>query len=316
MQIKNSVLTHSTYPPITNSVFLIRPAAFGFNAQTAVSNAFQNKPTESEEFVKNQAIIEFDAMAEKLKKAGVNVQVFEDTPNPIKPDAIFPNNWISTHAEGQLVLYPMCTPNRRLERRMDIVKTLQEKANYQLIDLSNTEENEQFLEGTGSMVLDRKNRKIYACLSPRTDEKLLEKIAEILGFKSLLFKSLDLSKKEIYHTNVMMSIGDGFAVICLESIPSKIERNQVLESLKNDGLEIVEISLEQVQNFAGNMLALQAGEKQILAMSQTAFDSLNDEQKQQLERHAELLPCVIPTIEKIGGGSVRCMICEIFFNSK
>lgn len=297
---------------ITNTVFLIRPTAFGYNAQTAVSNAFQNKPSESEEKIKNQAIVEFDKMAEKLKNIGVQVQVFEDTTNPVKPDAIFPNNWISTHAEGQLILYPMCTPNRRLERRLDIVKELEKKKNYQITDLSKSEENNEFLEGTGSMVLDRKNRKIYACLSPRTDQKLLGKVAQVLNYKLLFFNALDENRGAIYHTNVMMSIGENFAVICLESIQPETARKTVLESLENDGLKVVDITLEQMNHFAGNMLALQAKQEQILVLSQTAFDSLISTQKQELEQYATLLPCAIPTIEKIGGGSVRCMICEVF----
>lgn len=305
---KNSPISNQ----VTNTVFLIRPAAFGYNVQTAVSNAFQNKPSESEENIKNQAILEFDEMAEKLKNAGVLVQVFEDTASPSKPDAIFPNNWISTHGDGKIILYPMCTPNRRLERRLDIVKELGKNKNYQVIDLSESEEKNEFLEGTGSMVLDRKNRKIYACLSPRTDEKLLKKVAQILDYKLLVFNALDENKGAIYHTNVMMSIGENFALICLESIQPETTKKTILDALKNDGLEVVEISLKQMNHFAGNMLALEANQKQILVLSQTAFDSLNRSQKQQLEQYATLLPCAIPTIEKIGGGSVRCMICEVF----
>jgi len=297
----------------TNTVLLVRPASFSYNKETALSNAFQNEISTVAEGLQAKALEEFNTFVSILENKGISVQVFEDTPLPIKPDAIFPNNWISIHADGRLVLYPMCTPNRQQERRLDIVEQLEKEYQItEIIDLSAYEQEGRYLEGTGSIIFDHKNKTAYACLSQRTDKLLFEEVVKRLGYKALSFYAFDQNNAAIYHTNVMMSIGDGFSVICLESIKNELERDVVRNSLLTSGLEIVEISLEQVNNFAGNMLALNVEEQQILVMSQSAYDCLKEEQKKQLEKYCELLPLAIPTIETVGGGSARCMICEIF----
>lgn len=297
----------------TNTVFLVQPASFSYNSQTAISNTFQNKGTESAAELQERALLEFNRFVKRLEGKGIVVHVFEDSISPIKPDAIFPNNWISVHADGRLVLYPMCTPNRRLERREDIIEFIRSKrAIKEIIDYSIYEQNERFLEGTGSIIFDHAHKKAYACCSPRTDKALFEQLMTVLGYEAIVFHAQDQKGTAIYHTNVMMGIGEGFAVICLESIVNQKEQQNVVDRLESDGLELVNISLEQVQQFAGNVLALQGINGQLLVLSQSAFDGLTVVQKKQLEMHCELLPMRIPTIEMIGGGSARCMIAEIF----
>lgn len=298
----------------TNHVFLIRPANFNYNHETAESNSFQNKTqTESSE-INQKAIAEFNELITKLRLKGVDVNAFDDTLEPVKPDAIFPNNWISLHADGTVVLYPMCAPNRRLERRTDIIESLRKKFKVtKVIDLSDDENENRFLEGTGSIVFDHQNKIAYACLSPRTDKELLIELCSELNYKPVYFHSFDKEGKEIYHTNVMMCVGDKFVVICLESISIADERKSVVENFNNTHHEIIDISLNQMNHFAGNMLLLKTESgNPILAMSQSAFDSLNNDQRKQIEKYCELFPLSIPTIETIGGGSVRCMIAEIF----
>ena len=298
----------------TNSVFLVRPANFGFNVETAVSNVFQNKMSEKEEVIQSKVLKEFDVFTSTLRSTGVNVFVFDDTPTPVKPDAIFPNNWISLHSNGKVILYPMCTPNRRIERRQDIIDSLAKKFNIaEVIDLSGSEADNKFMEGTGSIVFDHTNRIAYACLSPRTDKDVFLKVCSILQYKPVYFYSRDKSGKEIYHTNVVMCIGKGFAVICLESITDKKERENVVEMLTGTGNQIIDISFEQMVSFAGNMLAIRSNDgKELLVMSQTSYDSLTKNQRETLEKYCELVPLSINTIETIGGGSARCMIAEIF----
>lgn len=291
------------------NILLIRPANFGFNPETTGSNAFQHET----DFEEQKILSEFDDAAEKLKKAGVNVFVFDDTPEPLKPDAVFPNNWISFHADGKIVLYPMLAASRRAERRNDIVERLKERFKISgVLDLSRHEADGKFLEGTGSIVFDHENRRAYACLSPRTDKKLFVEVCEYLGSKPIYFRAVDENGKEIYHTNVMMCIGEKFAVICLESITDQSERELVTSSLTETGHQIIDISFEQMNKFAGNMLALQANDKNIVALSKSAFESLNATQKSELEKYCEPLPLSIETIETVGGGSARCMIAEIF----
>jgi hypothetical protein len=298
----------------TDTVFLVRPASFSYNKETAVSNTFQNEINTVAEGLQAKALEEFNIFVSKLERKGISVQVFDDTPLPIKPDAIFPNNWISIHADGRLVLYPMCTPNRQAERRLDIVEQLKEQYLIsEVIDLSRYEQEERYLEGTGSIIFDHKNKIAYACLSKRTDKLLFEEVVTSLGYEALSFYAFDKNGTAIYHTNVMMSVGDGFCVICLESITDELEQDTIRNSLLNSGLEIVEISLGQVNNFAGNMLALYARKQQFLVLSQSAYNCLKKEQKKQLEIYCELLPLAISTIETVGGGSARCMICEIFY---
>ena len=296
------------------NILLIRPRSFQFNAETAASNEFQSKTEADESVIQQTAIAEFERFADSLRLKGINVLIFDDTEKPEKPDAVFPNNWVSFHADGTLILYPMCAASRRSERRTDILaKLAQDFWIEKFIDLSGFEDENRFLEGTGSIVFDHVNKIAYACLSPRTDEELFIKISRHLAYEPLSFRAADANGKEIYHTNVMMCIGVGFAVICLESIENAEEKAKVIESLKQGNLEIIDISFAQMNRFAGNMLAIEndKGEK-ILVLSQSAFDSLSEEQTTTLEKYSELLPLTIPTIEKIGGGSARCMMAEVF----
>lgn len=299
----------------TNTVFVVRPARFGFNAETAESNHFQHQlPELNAATIQAQVFTEFDALVATLRAKGVRVLVFEDTPIPAKPDAVFPNNWLTLHPDGRVLLYPMCAPNRRLERRPDILAALSQQFTVtEVIDLSHYEQQNQFLEGTGSILFDHENRVAYAALSPRTHAGLFAEVAARLGYRPVSFRAHDAQGQEIYHTNVMLCIGSGFAVVCLESITDAAERAAVVGSFIVSGHEIVPISLEQVARFAGNLLALQTSAgTTVLAMSQSAYAALTAPQRQTLEKYAELLPLPIPTIETIGGGSVRCMLAEVF----
>ena len=299
----------------TKNILLIRPSNFIFNSETALSNAFQNNlETISNEVIKQNVLKEFEEFSETLKSKGVNVFVFDDTPSPQKPDAIFPNNWVSFHADGTVILYPMFAPNRRLERRQDIIDALTKNFRVsRVLDITKYEKENRFLEGTGSIVFDRENKIAYACLSPRTDKNLFIEVAEYLNYKPVYFYSRDKTGKEIYHTNVMMCICEKFAVVCLDSITSEEERELVARSLTNTGHEVIDITFEQMYNFAGNMLALQTNDNNnILVLSKSAFDSLTEIQKQKIKKYCSLVPLSIKTIETIGGGSARCMIAEIF----
>ncbi|WP_303311920.1 citrulline utilization hydrolase CtlX [Hymenobacter sp. BT730] len=297
------------------TVFLIRPARFAFNAETAASNHFQHTIAglEADE-VQQQAFAEFDAMVATLRAHGMQVLVFEDTAEPHKPDAVFPNNWLTLHPDGRVLLYPMCAPNRRPERRPDILAALgQQFAIREILDFSAHEQQDRFLEGTGSIIFDHEHRIAYACLSPRTNAGLLQEVCAQLGYRPVTFRAYDALQKEIYHTNVMMCLGADFAVVCLESITDTEERESVIGFLTATGHKIVPITLAQVARFAGNMLTLQpvAG-RELLAMSQSAFDALTPEQRDELSRYCELVPLPIPTIETIGGGSARCMLAEVY----
>jgi hypothetical protein len=264
----------------TSNILMIRPVAFGFNTQTAQSNAFQNRDAD-QQLVQQKAQQEFDAFVAILKSNSVNVTVVNDTIEPHTPDSIFPNNWVSFHDNGDIFLYPMQAENRRLERREDIIRQLEEnfKANH-VIDLSRFELKDQFLEGTGSMVLDRENKIAYACLSPRTNTEVLKAFCEYTGYKAITFNAFDQRGQAIYHTNVLMAIGSRFAVICLDSITNTQEKETVIASLKETRKEIIEITFEQMNSFAGNMLEVKntAGET-LIVMSQTAYQALIDEQQ-------------------------------------
>lgn len=304
---------------VTDTIMMIRPASFGFNPETAESNAFQvNEQDQPADVIKEIAIREFDAMVEKLKGAGIEVIVVDDDNRVIKTDAVFPNNWISLHEDGTLVTYPMLSAIRRHERRADIISLLQE--NFVInrhLHLEDSEERGIFLEGTGSLILDRQNRLAYACVSPRTDKDLLEDFCRKLRYKPIVFRALDPNGLEIYHTNVMMNIGETFAVVCLESIRDLQEKEFVVRSLETSGKEVVEINFQQMLNFAGNMLQVvnSSGER-ILVMSEAAYRSLGPEQLETLEKHSKVLTVSIPTIEKYGGGSARCMMAEVFCQKK
>jgi hypothetical protein len=302
----------------TNHIFLVRPANFGFNTETAASNAFQKKPDLTSAEIKEKVWAEFDGYVNKLQSKGIDVTVIQDTEKPVKPDAIFPNNWGSFHADGTMVLYPMEAPNRRPEKSEDIISWL--KDNYEIkktIDLSKYEQENSFLEGTGSIIFDHIHQIAYACLSPRTDKDIFIEICDQLGYTPLYFTSTDTNGQEIYHTNVMMCVSEKFSVICLESIRDEQERETVIRSLEETGHEIIAITFAQVNHFAGNMLSVISQEDtELLIMSKSAYHVLSLEQKEALESYATLLPVDISTIESIGGGSVRCMISEIFLPVK
>jgi len=295
-----------------STVLMIRPVAFGFNEQTAGSNAFQQQGLDQQN-VQQQALQEFDTLVTALRDNGVDVIVVDDTPHPHTPDSIFPNNWVSFHENGQIFLYPMQAENRRLERREDIVDRLKAKFNISEVDdLSHFEASEKFLEGTGSMVLDRQNKIAYACLSPRTDREVLTEFSERSGYSTIEFHAVDGLGKAIYHTNVLMCMGEAFVVICLDSVTDEDERELLTDSFALTGKEIVEISLDQMNAFAGNMLELvnDKGEH-LLVMSARAYHSLSQEQINSLEKHCKLIYADLNTIETNGGGSARCMIAEV-----
>jgi hypothetical protein len=296
----------------TPHILMIRPVNFSFNEETAGSNAFQNRHADKIS-INEKAQDEFDRMVNDLRENGVDVNVIEDTPEPYTPDSIFPNNWVSFHADGSVFLYPMQAENRRLERNEDIIKKLEDRFTVKhVIDLSRFEIEDKFLEGTGSMVLDRENKIAYACLSPRTDSEVLHLFCDQTGYKAISFDAVDQRGKAIYHTNVLMCIGSGFAVICLDCIPNPHEKIVVKESLKSTQKEIIDISFEQMNRFAGNMLEVQnkAGEK-LIVMSQNAYSSLTQPQRTILQKYGKLVHPDISTIEHIGGGSTRCMIAEV-----
>ena len=291
---------------------MIRPVNFGFNEQTAGSNAFQNRNAEHQ-LVQDKALTEFDAMVAKLRDNGVEVIVIQDTAEPHTPDSIFPNNWVSFHRDGTVFLYPMMAENRRLERREDIIIGLENefKINH-VIDLSRFESENKFLEGTGSMVLDRENKLSYACLSPRTDKDVLDLFCLESGYKPVLFHAVDQSGMDIYHTNVLMCVGSNFVVICLESIKDTAEKLTVIDTIAASQKELIDISFEQMNHFAGNMLEVQNlhGEK-LIVMSKSAWDSLNQQQREKLSSFCKPVYSDISTIESNGGGSARCMMAEM-----
>lgn len=299
----------------TFSVLMIRPVNFAYNIETAGSNAFQSEITgNDQQTIQDQALKEFNNFVDTLERAGIDVCVFDDTKEPFTPDSIFPNNWITTHEDGRIVLFPMEAPVRRKERRNDIVDFL--KARYDLpriIDLSILEQQQSYLEGTGSMVLDRPNKVIYACLSSRTSVRALETFAEEMGYKVISFKATDANGTPIYHTNVMMALGTDLAVVCLDAISNTDDLDRVTSELVGAGKTIINISMQQMEMFAGNMLELRTrtGEK-IIILSSSAYNALTAGQKHIMEQAVQLLPVDIQTIEKVGGGSARCMLAEIF----
>ncbi|WP_245845525.1 citrulline utilization hydrolase CtlX [Mucilaginibacter xinganensis] len=296
----------------TSHLLMIRPVNFGFNEETAGSNAFQNRHA-PKEGVNGKAQQEFDRMVNTLCSNGVDVTVIDDTLQPYTPDSIFPNNWVSFHADGSVFLYPMQAENRRLERREDIIAKLEDNFSVKRVtDLSRFELEHKFLEGTGSMVLDRVNKIAYACLSPRTDPEVLALFCEQAGYKPISFDAVDEKGKAIYHTNVLMCIGSGFAVICMDSIPNPHERVVVKESLLAMHKEIIDISFEQMNQFAGNMLEVRnAAEETLIVMSKNAYNALLAGQKSALEKYGKLVYSDLNTIEINGGGSARCMMAEV-----
>ena len=304
----------------TDTVLMIEPVAFGYNAETAENNYFQMEQEGNN--VQEKALEEFKIFVEKLRKNGINVISVKDTKNPHTPDSIFPNNWVSFGADGNVILYPMFAENRRVERRLDILDEIQEKG-YEIkevIDLSHFEKEEKFLEGTGSMIFDHENNIAYGSVSLRLDEGLFRNFCERFGYEPVIFHSYQSFEGErlpIYHTNVMMCVADRYVVICLDCIDDEIEREKVREMIKGSEKEIIEISEEQLQNFAGNMLQLQNnnGEK-FLVMSESAHKSLNAEQIEKIELYNKTIYSDLSTIETNGGGSARCMLAEVFLPRK
>ncbi len=323
----------------TSTLVMVRPSSFFFDPETAESNSFQKEPavsaaetaesaldsadsaldstTDSAELLR-KALAEFDAVVEALRSKDIEVIVIEDNVPGDKPNAIFPNNWFSTHSDGTVVLYAMSTPSRRLERDIPVVETLEQQGFEvpEIVDLSFYEEEGQFLEGTGSLILDRVNRLAFAGLSNRTDAELVRTFGYELDFETFTFKTADQKGKPVYHTNVMMAIGTGFAVVCLDAVKDDYARSELKDRLTQWGLEVIEITFAQMEAFAGNVLevASKNGQRYLL-ISSSALESLTPEQKQTLQGFVEFLPVDIPTIQQVGGGGIRCMVAEVFLNN-
>jgi len=296
----------------TSKVLMIRPLHFIYNAETAVNNSFQVRG--DQDHISEKAVLEFDALVNILRQNEIDVTVVEDSPDPHTPDSIFPNNWISFHPGGIYCLYPMFAVNRRSERKPEVLNLIKKKFNYiHPVDFTHYEQQNIFLEGTGSMVLDRDHKIAYACISPRTDADVLNDFCQRMDYRPVTFHAVNDEGQAIYHTNVMMCVADRFVVICMESIPDPSEKNHVSESIISSGKEFIEISLKQMNQFAGNMLQLENRmNKKILIMSSAAFQSLNPEQIQKLSLHNQILQTSLQNIESNGGGSARCMIAEIY----
>ncbi|MEJ8605080.1 amidinotransferase [Riemerella anatipestifer] len=300
----------------TNTVLMIEPVAFGYNAQTAENNYFQVNSENAD--TQSKALQEFKNFVEKLRSKGITVISVQDTLEPHTPDSIFPNNWVSFGADGRVTLYPMYAPNRRDERRMDILENLKNqgfKIN-EVVDLTSSEKDNVFLEGTGSIIFDHDNKLAYGSVSLRLDETLFREFCEKFGYTPIVFHSYQTAGTErlpIYHTNVMMCVADRFVVICLDCIDDLDERQNVVDTIKKSGKEIIEISEEQMQNFAGNMLQVHNDEgKKFLVMSQSAYQSLSPNQIESIEKYSEIIYSDLNTIETNGGGSARCMLAEVF----
>lgn len=303
---------------LASTILMVRPAAFGYNEETARNNYFQSQPDSDNAELQDLARKEFDGMVDLLSKNGINVLVIEDDLNPPKPDAIFPNNWVSTFPTGEIAVFPLFAMSRRPEKRFEILDWIAE--HYVVNDVQDWSEFEadaRYLEGTGSMVIDHKNKLIFASLSERTHAAVLEKFASANGYSAITFHAVDAQQRAIYHTNVMMCLGDGFAVVCEDAIKDEIERIAVLQLLSSTSREIITIDLDQMNCFAGNMLQVMNDEgKKFLIMSETALRSLRTDQVERLERFGLILSASIPTIEKIEGGSARCMMAEIFLEKR
>lgn len=299
----------------TANLLMIQPVNFGFNAETAVNNSFQKN---IEGNIQQMALKEFTDLVELLRENKVDVTVIEDTSEPFTPDSIFPNNWISFHEDGRIFLYPMFAPNRRQERKVHVIE--QVKALFdvtEITDLSKYETEQIYLEGTGSMVLDRNNKIAYACLSLRTNKRLLTEFCSLTDYVPIVFRSTDSTGADIYHTNVMMCMADNYAVVCLESISNEEEKNAVIYNLEKTNKEIIEISQSQLNAFAGNMLQVKnIDAEQLLIMSTQAYESLTSTQIRILEKYNRIIHSSLLTIETAGGGSARCMMAEVFLNKK
>ncbi|XP_021955660.1 uncharacterized protein LOC110852013 [Folsomia candida] len=299
----------------TNKLLMIRPVRFGFNPETAIDNAFQQlDDSVTPKDVQKKALEEFDTFVNKLKECGVSVHVVQDTLNPHTPDSIFPNNWISFHDDFTICIYPMAAKTRRLERKSCVLQYIEQVFQVKtVLDLSRYEQFGKFLEGTGSMVLDRTHRIAYASISERTDEELFEKFCKLMGFKPVTFHSEDEFGKAIYHTNVMMCIADKYAIVCLEALKDPSEREMLRKELEDSGKVVISLVYKQMNNFGGNMLQVKVkGGNNLCVMSTKAYESLDFEQIAKIEKFDTILHSDLTTIEANGGGSARCMIAEIF----
>lgn len=293
----------------SDTVLLVRPACFGFHAEAAASNAFATEGGDARDAAK----AEFDGLRERLEAAGVRCITLDDSEDDTRPDAVFPNNWLSFHGDGSVIVYPMATKARRLERRLDAVSALAEAAGFKLgsvIDLTALEDQNEYLEGTGSLVLDRPNSVAFACRSPRTTDGAAHAFKKATGWEVVLFDAAGRDRRPVYHTNVLMSLGTRFALLCAEAIA---DRDRVIAAIEKSGRTLVTVSLEQMSRFACNAIELRATDgRPLVALSTTALDSLTQEQRSTLERlGGELVAIPIPTIERVGGGSVRCMIADV-----
>lgn len=298
-------------PQLASAVLMVRPVRFEPNPQTAASNAFQGEPDAGPAALQEAARHEFDRLAGNLRAAGIEVIVVDDTPEPHTPDSIFPNNWVSFHADGRVVLYPMEAENRRAERRLDVLEAIGRPV-QELVDLTAHEETGHFLEGTGSLVLDRRNRVAYACLSSRTHLDPLGEFAQRMGYEVVAFDAVDRGGKPIYHTNVLMAVGEELAVVCAEAIVRDEQRAAVLKRLADSGHEVMTIDYDQLAAFAGNLLELRNGSgERVVTLSATAYAALTDAQHERLVRNGATIVADIGTIEAAGGGSVRCMLAEV-----
>lgn len=303
---------------LASSILMIKPRHFGYNSQTALDNSFQSEIEETDIAITERARYEFDIMVDKLRENAIDVWVIEDTDEPIKPDAVFPNNWFCTLPTGELFVFPIKAPNRRIEKREDIIDAIKQEYNVkEFNDFSPKVADDIFLESTGSIVFDHLHKEAYACVSQRTNKEFFESFCEDIHYKPHSFSATIKDGKEIYHTNVMMHIGETYAVLCLEAIDTVKEQIMISNALRKTGRDIIAISYEQMDEYAGNMLQLNnLNGKKITVLSQKAYVALRSEQKFMFNRHTDLVPIDVSTIEKVGGGSVRCMMTEIFLNKK
>ncbi|RYE24835.1 MAG: amidinotransferase [Sphingobacteriales bacterium] len=298
----------------TQHIAMVRPAAFGYNEETAANNHFQTNTPQEESQLHSRALAQFDAMVSLLRDNGIDVLVFQDEPQPPRPDAIFPNNWFCCN-NNMIQVFPMFAPSRRLEKNWDLLDAVRQQTGITVVkDWGSYEEKNMFLEGTGSMIIDHDHNIAYACLSARTDENLFQQFCKENNYLPIAFSAADEKGREIYHTNVMMAIGQNFAVVCLDAITDSIDRKKILHELQTTGHEIIDISFEQMNAFAGNMLELLNDQQEtILVMSLTAFRSLSERQLQTIRKYARIVHPDVSAIESTAGGSVRCMMAELFY---
>ena len=295
-------------------IMMMRPKHFGFDPSTARSNSFQSQEGANEiAAIENQAKLEFEEAVNKLRSEGIDVIALDDSDSPVKPNAVFPNNWVSFHDDGRVLLYPMMTESRRSERREEVLTQLAEEGIKvdEVIDLSSFEAEDKFLESTGSIILDYDHKVLYACISTRTHPAVLDKFCKLMGYEAIVFEAFNKTDEAIYHTNVLMCLAAKYAVICLDAIPL-LQREDVSSALDRTKHEVVEITMDQMYAFAGNMLEVTNSQgESVLVMSQTAYESLSADQKSRLSNYSKLVSVPIPTIEKYGGGSIRCMMCKV-----